>query len=234
MRYAIYYTPAQHEPLARLAASWLARDAFTGLAVAPPVVASLSAAEIAYHTASPRRYGFHATLKAPFQLASGETEAALEQAMADFAPQMAPVSVALAPSLLDGFLALMPAVRSTALDDLAGAVVRRFDRFRAPLSEREIERRNPDTLSLDEFSNLCQWGYPYVFDRFQFHMTLTGRLAGHDIPPVRAAVDQVFAQGLEAPISVDSLALFVEPEPGAPFQVKSLCSLGRDSQRKTA
>ena len=34
MRYAIYYTPGQDEPLARIAANWLGRDPF-GAATRP-------------------------------------------------------------------------------------------------------------------------------------------------------------------------------------------------------
>ncbi len=76
MRYAIYFTPPKDSPLTRLAASWLGRDPFTGASVPPPSVTGLTPAEIAFHTAAARRYGFHATLKAPFLLAPTETEAA--------------------------------------------------------------------------------------------------------------------------------------------------------------
>ena len=78
MRYAIYFTPGQDDPLARIAAGWLGRNPFTDTVPQAPVVTALSPAEIAYHTASARRYGFHATLKAPFVLAEGKTEAELD------------------------------------------------------------------------------------------------------------------------------------------------------------
>ena len=93
MRYAIYFTPEQHDPLTRLAADWLGRDPFTGAATKPPASTVLSPAEIAFHTASARRYGFHATLKAPFRLAEGESQADLEAAMAEFARATAPVVI---------------------------------------------------------------------------------------------------------------------------------------------
>ena len=51
MRYAIYFTPGQNDPLTRIAASWLGRDPFTGAPPPAPAVASLSPAEIAFHTA---------------------------------------------------------------------------------------------------------------------------------------------------------------------------------------
>ena len=69
MRYAIYFTPSQDEPLARIAANWLGRDPFSAATRPVEAVDDLSAAEVAFHTASARRYGFHSTLKAPFRLA---------------------------------------------------------------------------------------------------------------------------------------------------------------------
>ena len=178
MRYAIYFTPPRDSPLTRLAASWLGRDPFTGSSVPPPSVTGFTPAEIAFHTAAARRYGFHATLKAPFQLAASETEARLAQAVADFAAESEPFAIPrLAIGQIDRFFALLPTSPVAELDALAGNVVKAFDRFRSPLTEAEIERRNPDALSAEEFRNLCQWGYPYVFDAFRFHMTLTGRVA---------------------------------------------------------
>jgi putative phosphonate metabolism protein len=235
MRYAIYFTPGQTDPLARTAASWLGRDPFTDTQPQPPVVSSLSQAEIAFHTAGARRYGFHATLKAPFRLADGETETALDHAVSSFAAGADPIMLSsLAPTRLDGFLALVPGGPAPDVDRFAAEVVTVFDRFRAPLSEAEIQRRNPDALSPEEFRNLCQWGYPYVFESFRFHMTLTGRVAEHDLPRVRAAIDEVFAPALQRPALLDGLALFIEPEPGAPFVVKSWYRLGRRRERKTA
>lgn len=235
MRYAVYFTPDQNDPLARTAASWLGRDPFNGTVPPAPAITTLSPAEIAYHTASARRYGFHATLKAPFHLAEGQSEAGLDKALAEFAAVADPVSLTgLAPARLDGFLALVLARPSPDLDLLAAEVVKSFEPFRAPLTEADIKRRNPDALSPDAFRNLCQWGYPYVFQSFRFHMTLTGRIAEHDLARVRAAVDEVFTPVLADPLALDGLALFVEPEPGAPFVVKSWYRLGRRHERKTA
>ncbi|MBX3581698.1 MAG: DUF1045 domain-containing protein [Rhizobiaceae bacterium] len=235
MRYAIYFTPGQNETLTRLAASWLGRDAFTDASVPPPAVSSLAAAEIAFHTASARRYGFHATLKAPFHLASGTTEAELDATLARYADAAQPVRLPkLVVKRLDGFLALVPGGAAPELNSLAGEIVTHFDRFRAPLSDADMKRRNPEALGPDEFRNLIQWGYPYVFESFRFHMTLTGRVSDGDLPRVRAAIDEVFATVLDQPVVIDGLALFVEPEPGAPFLVKSWYELGGRRERKTA
>src|SRR6478735_6734612 len=169
MRYAIYFTPRQDEKLARIAANWLGRDPF-GAATRPVEdVGDLSAAEVAFHTASARRYGFHATLKAPFRLAPNETEASLRAALDNFAEATPPVVIPrLVVGQIDGFFALVPEAPFAPLNDFAGEVVRAFDTFRAPLTETEIERRSPDSLKPGEFRNLCQWGYPYVFETFRF------------------------------------------------------------------
>jgi putative phosphonate metabolism protein len=235
MRFAIYYTPPEHDPLTVTAARWLGRNAFTGESGMPPAAAGLGQAEIAYHTAAPRRYGFHATLKAPFRLASSQTEAGLAAALAGFCRSRAPLTLPrIELALLDGFLALVPAAPMRELEQLAADVVTTFDRFRAPLTEAEIERRNPHGLSPRQIGLLQRWGYPYVMDEFRFHMTLTGRLDAEEVPRVREAVETFFGPHLERPLEIGHLALFVEPEPGAPFTVRALHALGRQSDRKTA
>jgi len=235
MRYAIYYTPRQDEKLARIAANWLGRDPF-GAATRPVEgVGDLSAAEVAFHTASARRYGFHATLKAPFRLAPGETEASLRAALDGFAETTPPVVIPrLVIGQIDGFFALVPEASFAPLNSFAGEVVRAFDRFRAPLTEAEIERRSPDSLKPGEFRNLCQWGYPYVFETFRFHMTLSGRVGPQESLRLGAAIDSLFEEVLRRPVPVDALTLFVEAEPGAPFMALSHHALGRRPARKTA
>lgn len=235
MRYAIYFTPERDDPLSRIAANWLGRDPFTGTAAPMPAIGRLSPAEIAFHTAAARRYGFHATLKAPFLLAGGETEASLNKAMEVFAETVAPVTIPrLVIKQIDSFFALVPEEQSPELNRFADDVVVAFERFRAPLTEAEIERRSPDSLSPIEFRNLLQWGYPYVFEAFRFHMTLTGRVGADEAPRVRSAIEEFFGILLDEPVPVDGLALFVEPEPGAPFHIQSYHLLGRRRARKTA
>ncbi len=235
MRYAIYFTPGPEDALTRIAANWLGRDPFTGAQHEVAANGELSPSEIAFHTASARRYGFHATLKAPFRLAEGESEASLDRALAAYAATLQPVVLPrLVVGQIDGFFALVPGEASPDLMRFAGNVVEHFDRFRAPLTDKEIERRNPDALSRTEFRNLCQWGYPYVFDTFRFHMTLSGRVAGDDSRKLRDVLDSTFGPALEGPFAVDALALFVEREPGAPFMVHSHYALGRQPERKTA
>ncbi|KAB2951135.1 MAG: DUF1045 domain-containing protein [Rhizobiaceae bacterium] len=235
MRHAIYFTPDRDHPLARAAAAWLGRDAFTGAAVTPPAVSSLSPSEIAFHTAAARRYGFHATIKAPFRLAAGESTSSLLDAVEAYARKTPPLLVPrLVVGQIDGFFALLPSGGFAELKSFAASVVEVFDRFRAPITESEIGRRNPETLSAEQFRNLCQWGYPYVFDAFRFHMTLSGRVSGSEAARVRAAIEEVFEPVLAEPVSIDGLAVFVEPEAGGPFTILSRHSLQPVQERKIA
>ena len=235
MRYAIYFSPPHDDPLTRAAARWLGRDAFTGESMPAQAIGDLSAAEIAYHTASARRYGFHATLKAPFALADGVAEADLVAALDAFAASAEPVLLpAVGARQLQGFFALMPTERNSALDALAADIVTTFDRFRAPMSDADIARRNPDALTPSQLRHLHQWGYPYVLDEFRFHMTLSGRVAGADAARIARALDAHFGAILSDPLEIASIALSVEPEPGAPFTIRSFHGIGRREQRKSA
>ncbi|RST86803.1 DUF1045 domain-containing protein [Aquibium carbonis] len=235
MRYAIYFTPPKGDPMTSAAARWLGRDVFTGLAVERPDMADLSREELAYFTASARRYGFHATLKAPFELAGIETENSLLTAFDTFAEAVEPVVLPqVRLSQIDRFFALTPAQRSEPLDRLASDIVVAFDRFRAPMSESDLARRNPGKLKPAELKYLQQWGYPYVFEAFRFHMTLSGQVPAADADRLRGAIESHFGSLLDEPLVVGSIALFVEPEPGAPFTVLAHRALGRMPQRKIA
>lgn len=235
MRYAIYFTPAQPEPLTRMAANWLGRDAFTGEMFAPVARGPLGADTVARITASPRRYGFHATLKAPFRLAPGQSEGDLIAALESFAQQTPAFAVAeMVVGNIGGFFAIVPNAGSDALDDFAGRVVTAFERFRAPTTDAEIARRNPDHLSPVELSNLRDWGYPYVFESFRFHMTLSERIEPDHRAAVAGVLEEMFDPILPTPFPIEGLALFVEPEPGAPFRVRSFVRLGATVERKSA
>jgi len=235
MRYAFYFSPGPDEVLHDLGASWLGRDAASGGAIEHPDLEGLGASELASITGPARRYGFHATLKAPFRLAEGVSEADLIEAIEVFADQAeAFVIPSLVVGKLEGFLALVPGGPAAELHAFANSVVEAFEPLRAALSDREIERRNPDSLSSTELRNLMRWGYPYVFDSFRFHMTLTTRLSEPDITRIANAATAHFAPTLAGPVAVRSLSLFVEPEPGAPFEIHSWTPLALGKHRKTA
>ena len=94
-------------------------------------------------TRDPRKYGFHATLKAPMTLAPGQTEAELLAACEIFAGTPRPIPV-IRPVVdsISGFIAVVPAEPSAELERLAADCVREFDCFRAPLTPEDRARRN--------------------------------------------------------------------------------------------
>jgi len=212
-RYAIYYAP-KPGPFADFTASWLGWDAGLGQAEAHPAIDGLPQS-VAALTETPRKYGFHGTLKPPFHLAPGTDEAGLKAAVATLAARLAPVTL---PGLqlvdLHGFVALTPLGDTSALAALAAEVVMTLDGFRAPPTAQEIARRKPDRLSERQRALLAQWGYPHVMDQFQFHLTLTGSLSASDSAATLRALKPHVAPLLPRPFVLADLALFGQASDG--------------------
>lgn len=204
-RYAIYYAPPDGA-WASAAAAWLGWDVARGVAVDQPDPA------LAEITADPRKYGFHATIKAPFRLGEGLGYDDLKTAFGTRAAQLQPVTLTgLHMVHLDGFLALIPMEPSDPLQDMAAQIVRDLDRLRAPLNASELARRRPETLTLRQRELLDSYGYPYVLEQFQFHMTLTGRTNNID---VQSAAETQFKGLIPAPLVIDDLCLMGEDDLG--------------------
>jgi putative phosphonate metabolism protein len=220
-RYAIYYAPPDAAPLSRLAAAWLGRDAATGAAVPQPLVEGIVPDRLAAITASPRLYGFHATLKPPFALADGTDAAGLHEAVAALAAGLRRFELPIVLGEIEGFLALVPAVPTPSIDALAAACVAGLDRWRRPAEPAELARRRAGGLAPEAEANLARWGYPWVMELFRFHMTLTDRLAEPERHRVRDRLGLLVAPHVVHPLVIDGLAVFEQPAPGAPFTITS-------------
>jgi putative phosphonate metabolism protein len=209
-RHAVYYTPPPGA-LADFGASWLGWDVAQG-ARAPRTLDVEGAEEI---TATPRRYGFHATLKPPFRLAPGRTVADLRTAVAEVAAVTPPITGArLHLERLGPFLALVPASEHAPFSRLADAMVRELDAFRLPPSDAEVARRRAAGLTPAQDAHLLRWGYPYVFDEFRFHMTLSGKLDPATAARVEAALAPVLAEVVPYPFAITDVTLAGEDEDG--------------------
>ena len=227
MRYAIYFVPDPDTDLAEFGARWLGYDVETGTTFAAPVVQGLEAGVWQGLVSEPARYGLHATLKAPFRLAEGHGEGELVDALRDFAHSVSPVRVpVLSLKNLRGFFALMPAIANEQVEDLSGRAVRAFEPFRAPLTEAEIARRLAAGLSDNQQANLDRWGYPYVFNEASFHITLTGRTNETEAAGLEDILTDFFEPVVGRALIIDRVALAVEREPGARFEVLAAATLG--------
>ena len=219
MRAAIYWAPELHDPLHAAGSAWLGRDAETAAPVQQPPIPG-----IADVTANPRGYGLHATLKPPFRLAHGY--AALIEDAAEWAARVAPFTLPpLAVQDLKGFLALRETLPCPALHALADAAVTQLDQHRALASEAELERRRTSGLTPVQAALLLDWGYPYVLTEWQFHVTLTHRLAPDAAARIRPLAEAHFAGLLEQPRVVGSVCIFTQAGPGHPFLIAERLSL---------
>lgn len=207
-RYAIYHLPRE-AGLAEFGARWLGWDVLTGAEPAPLDLDDLPL-PLRDLTEGARKYGFHATLKAPFALAPDRDEAGLRLAVAELAAQLAPVALeGLQLGRLGSFLSLVPQGDTAVLQSLAADCVTVLDGFRAPLTKADIARRKPDRLTAQQRAHLQDWGYPHVLEEFRFHMTLSDSLP----EDVLAATEAVLARHL--------LPLLARP-----YVIGDLCLLG--------
>lgn len=220
-RAAVYYTPLPDDPLFAKAATWLGRDPESDAPVGQPNLPDQpDLADIAAVTEEPRLYGFHATLKPPMRLAAGRQWFDVLEAAKALASRTAPFALpALAVSDVFGFLALRETVHCPPLQALADACVADLDPFRAPPSEAELGRRRRASLTPQQDAMLQRWGYPYVFETWFFHMTLTRRLNAAEKALYQPAAEQYFAPMLGIPRHVTDICLFVQPAPGEPFVI---------------
>jgi putative phosphonate metabolism protein len=217
-RYAIYLAPA--EPFRTFGAQWLGRDADTGAAMPLPAGMAERPAE---WVEAPAHYALHATLKPPFRLADGTDASMLDAAARAFAHGRKAFDAPLTLRALRGFLAWClddgDGSGGQRMHELADDCMRAFERFRAPATVEEMNRRRPHRLTDVQRAMLDAWGYPYAFDTFTFHITLTGMLDAASEAAAFARLSAGCGKLLESPLHVDGISVFVQPAPGADFFV---------------
>lgn len=225
-RYAIYYVPAAEEPLYRFGAAAIGYDAYRG-----EDCAWLDGADATWPALvrEPRIYGFHATMKPPVRLKDGFSEADFVDAFTAFVAQQRAVNVGpLVVREIGSFIALVPQQPCEPLNALAASCVSAFDKFRARMTDQELSRRLGPGLSERQIEHLYRWGYPYVFEDFRFHMTLTGSLPMQKRTAALRFLCAEFEQRPEAlSLMVDRLVISRQPQPGAPFTVLHQAALSR-------
>ncbi|WP_291014005.1 DUF1045 domain-containing protein [Hydrogenophaga sp.] len=227
-RVAIYAAPAPGTDWWERGSEWLGRCASRRCTLPMPVVDGVDPSVLTALTADPRRYGWHATLKAPLRLAPHANLWAFRDALAAICREHRAIDLGdMQVARLGSFLALRPEKAPAALGALADDCVRRLQPLAAPLNEHELARRRRAPLTPEEDALMLAWGYPWVLQKFRFHFSLTGPLAG--VP------DDVVGRLLEAatrkfgalpPLRLDRLSVFIEPSPGADFVLLEQMELG--------
>ena len=163
----------------------------------------------------PRRYGFHATLKAPMRFDKDVSYDDFRNGVKKLASGLETVELGvLKPAQIGKFLALKTDdVNHPAVAALAWKCTKELDIFRAPLSDGE--RHKQPNLNLSEQSNLEQWGYPYVDECFRFHMTLTSKLSQADLD---SAGKLLASKVPNEATSLNSISIFGDPGASKPFE----------------
>lgn len=220
-RYALYFAPDNGSRWWSMLSRWLGYDAAAGSAVEQLRLPHPDRETMRRVTDHPRRYGAHATLKAPFRLAAPFSEGDLVRAVDAYAAAQQPFTLPpLRVEQLSNFIALTPVSPDPRINRIADDCTTRFDHFRAPPSDAEMARRLREPLDPASMSLLKQWGYPHVLEKYRFHLSLTGTLDGESVRTageIRRAAEDIFG-GLGAqPIDFDAVCIFSQASAADPF-----------------
>ena len=213
-RYAIYYTPEPNGDLSRLGTHWLGWDADVGAPAQHLSIEDLGE-DLAALTERPRRYGFHGTLKAPFRLHPDRSPLDLHHSVQRIAACSAPIVLpGLAISDRSGFLSLRPVGDTADLNDLSDRLVSELDAFRAPATETEAAKWKNRRLTDRQRAAVADWGYPFVFEDFCFHMTLTGPRPAKRLAQLQRILTPILEPNLPRPFEMNSVSLCGEAPNG--------------------
>ena len=223
-RFAIYYAPPAGSAWWQAGCAWLGRDPASDTHLAAPQPAGLSR-PLAELSQAARGYGWHATLSAPFRCGDGVTAADLVRAAEAWALAQQPFALPVRVAPLGRFVAVQVAsdpdgadAAQARIQALAASAVRLCAPLRLAPTQAEVEKRRASGgLTPKQDALLLEWGYPYVFDEFRFHMTLSDPVDSEDARIIVAW----WQARLEAlgPLPIDGAALYVQAEPGAPFRL---------------
>lgn len=218
-RHAIFFAPADDSPLGIYGATVLRRRATDpGEWTNPQIPVNFDNTAVwRACVETPARYGFHATLQAPFELHPAYTYQTLLDELEVFCSQQQPLLLTeLAPRRTRRFDALAFDTQPLEVKEFASTCVQRFNKYCAPLHPQDIVRRQKKALSPTQLSNLEQYGYPYIFDDFNFHMTLSGTMPDDDnghLQWLRVLFDEMVT---ETPL-LDRLCVFYQADRNEAF-----------------
>ena len=208
-RYAIYYVPSENSELDLFGKCWLGWDPYKGVETTKSDLSKLpSFKKFSSLVLTPKQYGFHGTIKAPFRLKNEYTYNDLENKVREISKQIHSFYFdQLIIKKLGNFIGLIP-TNNLKINAVSNKFVEELDYLRDELSESEIKKRKPHKLTSNQKQMLFKWGYPYVFNEFKFHLTLTSKLNVVEIDEVFRSLQNILKQVNLNKISFNNICIF--------------------------
>jgi len=230
-RYALNFVPEINSQWWRAGACWLGRDCYSMQDIVQAQINGICPQTLYHLTRKARRYGFHAQLKAPFELAQNLQLEDLILAINDFCQHQRILYIPmLQVQWIGSFLALQPHSDCPGIHALATRCLQHFHPLSAPLSESEQTKWREHPLTLRQQQLHRQWGHPYTEEEFRFHLRISDQLdiANEQLSStLRDAAVKHFQ--LNQVMNIGAIALFYEAEPNADFQMLQEFPFGRNN-----
>ena len=229
-RYAVYFVPPHDSALAAFGRSWLGYDIETGEPVEHSAFKGIAPTRLKALTSGPRPYGFHGTIKPPFELAPTVSLDGLLTATRICAASSTPADIPpLEVVTIGKFVALSPIKSSLKLEGLATNFVRALEGFRRHQTDKEMARYRQNKLTVHQEQMVDHWGYPFVLEEFRFHMTLSDRIDDEDeradvLAAAHAACEDLLGQS----VPVKEVAVCMQPSARDAMRVIQRIPLGRN------
>jgi hypothetical protein len=87
------------------------------------------------------------------------------------------------------------------------------------LTDADIARRRHANLTVRQDQHMRDWGYPFVFDDFHFHLTLSGHLQQDTAAQVIDVLTQHLENIVSNPFAIDAITLMGQDAQGMFHQI---------------
>jgi hypothetical protein len=228
-KYAVYWMPDTRDSLARFGCAWTGwcadeghhgdRSRFGDLAVDIPAI-----------TRSTGRYGLLAPIKAPFRLAPGCSDFALQRTLRELSETAAGFPLPrLRLAVIDGRVALVPRRAEPAVGQLLDGICDGLARLDATAPERGFADAGPqEEFTVSESGPVVQLP---TAEQHRFNMPLTDRLELDVAFRVLRELQSHLAPIMEEPRVVHDVALVGDPGGGRKVRILQRFELRRASVR---
>jgi hypothetical protein len=152
----------------------------------------------------------HGTLKPSFELSPHTTEQELLTVATLVCRGLAPLKLpALELGEIANIVSLVLEASSVELENFATYCVRAFDGYRRALTPDQEEVFRKNRLTVHQEQMLEHWGYPYVNEEFDFHISLTDPIPDErERHRVKDVLEGIAAPVLRKPLIMRELAVF--------------------------